>query len=74
MLDDLHMRKGLVDRTLGRSRPLKELAPGDRMSVHVLIGPASGARIEEELGYPAVVMQANGGAIKMTDPDGRPAG
>jgi hypothetical protein len=105
----------------GGSRPLKELAPGDWTSVHVLTGPASGARVEKELGKPAeiegdgthdgdyvqdgnllvfqrdgeivrmvslgqlaalgdgqyradVVLQANGGAIKMTDPGGRPAG
>jgi hypothetical protein len=35
------------------SRLLKELAPGDWTSVHVLTGPASGARIEQELGRPA---------------------
>ncbi|SHG23782.1 hypothetical protein [Streptoalloteichus hindustanus] len=37
----------------GGSRPLKELAPGDWTTVHVLTGPASGARIEKELGRPA---------------------
>lgn len=105
----------------GGSRPLKELAPGDWASVHVLTGPASGARIERELGRPAelegdgtyggdyvqdgnllvflrdgeivrmvslgqlaalgdgeygadVVLQARGGPITMTDPDGRLAG
>ncbi|WP_424185972.1 hypothetical protein ACOBQX_29510 [Actinokineospora sp. G85] len=39
----------------GGSRPLKELAPGDWTSVHVLLGPASGARIERELGQAAEV-------------------
>jgi len=39
----------------GGSRPLKELSPGDWTSVHVLLGPASGARIERELGQPAEV-------------------
>ncbi|WP_414945537.1 hypothetical protein [Amycolatopsis sp. cmx-11-32] len=105
----------------GGSRPLKELAPGDWTSVQVLTGPASGARIEREIGRPVtvegdgthggdyvqdgnllvfdrdggttrmvslgnlaalgegkyradVVLQARGGAITMTDPDGRPAG
>jgi hypothetical protein len=105
----------------GGSRPLKDLAPGDWTSVHILTGPASSARIERELGKPAeidgegtyngdyvqdgnllvfqrdgeivrmvslgqlaalgdgqyradVVLQANGGAIKLTGPDGRPAG
>uniref|UniRef100_UPI003F496C94 hypothetical protein n=1 Tax=Nocardia suismassiliense TaxID=2077092 RepID=UPI003F496C94 len=105
----------------GGSRPLAELVPGDWTSVHVLTGPASGPRIEQELGRPVeidgdgthggdyvqdgnllvfrhddsivrmvslgqlaaigdgkygadVVLRADGGAIKMTDPDGRPAG
>ncbi|MFD5244599.1 hypothetical protein ACFWIW_08650 [Amycolatopsis sp. NPDC058340] len=105
----------------GGSRPLKELAPGDWTSVYILIGPASGARIERELGRPVtvegdgthsgdyvqggnllvfdrggaatrmvslgnlaalgegkyradVVLWAQGGAITLTDPDGRPAG
>lgn len=105
----------------GGSRPLKELVPGDWTSVQVLTGPASGARIERELGRPVtvegdgthsgdyvqdgnllvfdrdgattrmvslgtlaalgegkyradVVLRAQGGAITMTDPDGRPAG
>lgn len=118
--EDLEKTIGELARS-GGSRPLKELAPGDWSSVHVLIGPASGTRIEEELGHPAeiegdgtqggdfvqdgnllvfqrgseivrmvslgqlaalgegkyredVVLQAKGGAIKMTDPDGRPAG
>jgi hypothetical protein len=39
----------------GGSRPLKELAPGDWTSVHVLLGHASGARIERELGHPAEI-------------------
>ncbi|WP_235926334.1 hypothetical protein [Actinokineospora pegani] len=39
----------------GGSRPLKELAPGDWTSVHVLLGPASGARVERELGQPVEV-------------------
>jgi hypothetical protein len=118
--EDLEKALGELARS-GGSRPLKELAPGDWTSVHVLIGPASGARIEQELGHPAdiegdgtsdgdfvqdgnllvfqrgdeivrmvnlgqlaalgegnyradVVLRANGGAITMTDPDGRPAG
>lgn len=105
----------------GGSRPLKDLAPGDWTTVHILTGPASGARIERELGLPIeidgdgthdgdfvqdgnllvfqrdreivrmvsfgqlaalgdgkyrsdVVLRAHGGIIKMTDPDGRPAG
>ncbi|MBB5853010.1 hypothetical protein ACFQ05_06910 [Amycolatopsis umgeniensis] len=105
----------------GGSRPLKELASGDWTSVQVFTGPASGARIERELGRPVtvegdgthggdyvqdgnllvfdrdgattrmvslgtlaalgdgkyradVVLKAQGGAIVMTDPDGRPAG
>jgi hypothetical protein len=61
-----HLGKGVtvefdenVEKTLGElarsggSRPLKELAPGDWTSVCVLIGPASGARIERVLGQPA---------------------
>jgi hypothetical protein len=118
--EDLEKTIGELARS-GGSRPLKELAPGDWTSVHVLTGPASGARIERELGRPAgiegdgtydgdyvqegnllvfqrdgeivrmvslgqlaafgdgvyqadVVLQADGGAITMTDPDGRPAG
>ncbi|PWW66512.1 hypothetical protein [Actinokineospora spheciospongiae] len=39
----------------GGSRPLKELAPGDWTSVHILLGPASGARIERELGQPTEI-------------------
>ncbi|MBM7811248.1 hypothetical protein [Saccharothrix algeriensis] len=34
------------------SRQLKELAPGDWTSVRVLTGPATGTRIEQELGRP----------------------
>ena len=34
------------------SKPLKELAPGDWTSVRILTGPASGTRIERELGRP----------------------
>lgn len=39
----------------GGSRPLQELTPGDWTSVQVLTGPASGARIERELGLPVEV-------------------
>ncbi|SDJ17257.1 hypothetical protein SAMN05192558_110296 [Actinokineospora alba] len=105
----------------GGSRPLKDLAPGDWTAVHILTGPASGARIERELGRPVeidgegthggdyvqdgnllifqrddkivrmvslgqlaalgdgtyrsdVVLRADSGAIKLTNPDGSPAG
>ncbi|GAB3489522.1 hypothetical protein FB471_3882 [Amycolatopsis cihanbeyliensis] len=52
--EDLKEAIAELARTDG-SRSLKELAPGDWTSVHVLTGPASGARIEEELGRPAEI-------------------
>ncbi|WP_218023429.1 hypothetical protein [Nocardia altamirensis] len=106
----------------GGSRPLKELAPGNWTSVHILTGPATGSSIEQELGRPVEIdgdgtyggdyvqdgnllvfqhdgtivrmvslgqlaalgtgeYQADvvltvqaGGAFKLTDPNGRPAG
>lgn len=39
----------------GGSRPLRDLAPGDWTSVHVLTGPISGERIEREVGRPIEV-------------------
>ncbi|MGH3862403.1 hypothetical protein [Actinokineospora sp.] len=118
--DDLEKAITTLARS-GGSQPLKDLAPGDWTAVHILTGPASGARIERELGRPAeidgegthggdyvqdgnllvfqrddkivrmvslgqlaalgdgtyrsdVVLRAHSGAIKMTNPDGSPAG
>lgn len=50
---DESLEKAIVElaRSNG-SRPLKELVPGEWTSVHVLTGPASGARIRQELGRP----------------------
>ncbi|APU15841.1 hypothetical protein UA75_19570 [Actinoalloteichus sp. GBA129-24] len=53
---DVDLETAIVE--LGRSggsRPFKELAPGDWTSVQVLIGPATGASIEEELGRPVEI-------------------
>ncbi|MGW5050386.1 hypothetical protein [Actinokineospora sp. NPDC004072] len=47
---DVELETSIVELT--GSRPLKELAPGDWTSVHVFIGPATGAGIERELGQP----------------------
>ncbi|MBO0608731.1 hypothetical protein [Myceligenerans salitolerans] len=53
---DHDLKNAVVDLAgSGGSRPLRELAPGDWTAVHVLTGPASGARIERELGLPVEV-------------------
>ncbi|WP_091447692.1 hypothetical protein [Actinokineospora iranica] len=53
---DVELETAIVElaRT-GGSRPLKELAPGDWTSVHVLIGPATGDAIEKKLGRPVEI-------------------
>ncbi|MCP2256622.1 hypothetical protein LX15_000305 [Streptoalloteichus tenebrarius] len=53
---DVGLEKAIVDLARsGGSRPLKELAPGDWTSVHVLFGPATGTQIENELGRPVEI-------------------
>ncbi len=53
---DVELENAISELARARaSRPLKELAPGDWTTVHVIIGPDTGASIQEQLGQPVEI-------------------
>ncbi|WP_189210380.1 hypothetical protein [Actinokineospora fastidiosa] len=53
---DVELENAISELARARaSRPLKELVPGDWTSVHVILGPDTGASIQEQLGQPVEI-------------------
>ncbi|MGH3929547.1 MAG: hypothetical protein ACRDTF_06175 [Pseudonocardiaceae bacterium] len=50
--DALETQLRTLVRADGVTKPLAELLPGDWDRVHILVGPATGVRIEREIGQP----------------------